>query len=384
MGRSGLDTAEACGDTNNGFGLLFNWNRLEDGEHTVRALVDGVELGRATFTVTTLGKELVTGVTGETVAMDFPSVGKNVRLVWQQNLQNFMIAPFGGEPVASPRGPTDGPLGFLENPGPGSFQSGIAVMSGWVCEAEKVEFIIDDLAPQLAAYGTERLDTEEECGDTDNGFGMLFNWNRLEDGEHTVRALVDGVELGRATVTVTTLGEEFLRGVTGEAKVIDFPEAGQDVGLLWQQGTQNFMIVSKGDRDGSDGEWLRRRWPRQWLRPGNGDGNGNGDGDRRRRRCGDGQQGTGSGSYLDSPAPGSFQTGIGVLCGWVCEARDRSSHYWTCPHKAGRDRAAGYRGGVWRYGQRLWAVVQLEPAGDGSTPCGRWPMEWSWGGRRSR
>ena len=55
------------------------------------------------------------------------------------------------------------------------------------------------------------------CGDTDNGFGLLFNWNLLSDGEHEVVALVDGVELGRATVTVTTLGAEFLRGLRGSA-----------------------------------------------------------------------------------------------------------------------------------------------------------------------
>ena len=69
--------------------------------------------------------------------------------------------------------------------------------------------------PQEAAYGTERLDTAGVCGDTDNGFSLLFNWNLLRDREHEVVAFVDGVELGRAPVTVTTLGQEFLRDVTG-------------------------------------------------------------------------------------------------------------------------------------------------------------------------
>ena len=72
--------------------------------------------------------------------------------------------------------------------------------------AEEVEIELNGVA-QPAAYGTERADTEEECGDTANGFGLLFNWNRLgEAGEHTVVAVVDGIELGRATVTVTTRG----------------------------------------------------------------------------------------------------------------------------------------------------------------------------------
>ena len=52
-------------------------------------------------------------------------------------------------------------------------------------------------------------------GTTDNGFGLLFNWNRLGDGEHTVVAYVDGVEWQRATVRVTTLGAEILRGAEG-------------------------------------------------------------------------------------------------------------------------------------------------------------------------
>ena len=189
--------AELCGDTDNGFGVLFNWNLLllhlepppDTGVFTVRAVADGVEFGRATFTVTTLGEERVEGVTGETVVADFPTQGEAVRLVWQEGQQNFVLAPLDeGPPVASPPGSQDGPLGVLENPGPGSFQSGIGVLSGWVCEAEGVALEISGLGRTHrleAAYGTARADTAqtvegaELCGDTDNGFGVLFNWNLL-------------------------------------------------------------------------------------------------------------------------------------------------------------------------------------------------------------
>ena len=79
------------------------------------------------------------------------------------------------------------------------------------------------------------------------GFGLLFNWNRLGNGEHEVVAVVDGVELGRATVRVTTVGEgeeeEFLRGVEGECMVEDFPRLGQSVLLEWKQNQQNFVIT---------------------------------------------------------------------------------------------------------------------------------------------
>ena len=265
-GTERLDTAvqpdgtPLCGDTDNGFGLLFNWNRLGAGEHTVVAWVDGVELGRAVVTVTTVGagaeEEFLRDVAGTCEVEDFPMLGETVRLEWQQNKQNFVITS-GARPAGENRAGVAG-MGYLENPGANSFQSGIGVISGWVCEAERVEIEIEtergETERQVAAYGTERLDTAARrkdgtplCGDTDNGFGLLFNWNRLGAGEHTVVAYVDDVELGRATVRVTTVGEgaeeEFLRGAEGECVVADFPTLGETVTLAWQQNSQNFVIT---------------------------------------------------------------------------------------------------------------------------------------------
>ena len=241
-GTERRDTAGVCGDTNNGFGLLFNWNLLGDGEYEVVVFVDGLVLGWATVTVTTLGAEFLRGVEGECTVSDFPSVGESVHLVWQAAQQNFVVAE-GGVPRGSVQARTPG-VGYLENPTPNSFQSGIGVLSGWVCEADEVLITIGDLAPQVAGYGTERLDTLDSCGDTDNGFGLLFNWNLLGDGEHEVLATVDGTELGRATVRVTTLGEEFVRGAVGECVVADFPYPGETVTLTWQQNSQNFVITA--------------------------------------------------------------------------------------------------------------------------------------------
>ena len=73
---------------------------------------------------------------------------------------------------------------------------------------------------------------------------MLFNWNLLGDGEHEVVAYVDDIEFSRATVTVTTLGAEFLRGVAGECVVEDFPLLGKTVTLAWHQNSQNFVITA--------------------------------------------------------------------------------------------------------------------------------------------
>ena len=117
------------------------------------------------------------------------------------------------------------------------------MLSGWACEGTEVVIELNG-QPQPAAYGTDRLDTLAACGDTDNGFGLLFNWNLLGDGEPIPSwPYVDGEELGRATVRVTTLGVEFVRGAEGECVVEDFPMLGETVTLEWQQNSQNFVIT---------------------------------------------------------------------------------------------------------------------------------------------
>ena len=172
------------------------------------------------------------------------------------------------------------------------------MISGWVCEAEAVEIEIEtergEVRREMAGYGTARADTAVQpdgtplCGDTDNGFGLLFNWNLLGEGDHTVVALVDGVELGRATVTVTTVGtgeeEEFLRDAEGACVVEDFPLEGEAVTLEWQETQQNFVIT---------------RGPRP---------------------AGTNMAGVAGEGYLENPGPNSFQSGISVISGWVCEA----------------------------------------------------------------
>ena len=243
------DGTPLCGDTDNGFGLLFNWNLLGDGEHAVVAVVDGVELGRATVTVTTLGTgaeaEFLRDVAGSCTVEDFPMAEETVRLEWQEPNQNFVMTG-GMRPAGENRAGIAG-VGNLENPGPNSFQSGIGVISGWVCEAESVEIEIGAAGRHGGAYGTARLDTRDTCGDTDNGFGLLFNWNLLGAGEHEVVAYVDEAELGRATVRVTTVGTgaeaEFLQGAEGACMVEDFPLLGETVTLEWQQTSQNFVVT---------------------------------------------------------------------------------------------------------------------------------------------
>ncbi len=242
-GTERADTQGQCNDIDNGFGLSFNWNLLGDGQHTVSARADGVEFGNATVTVTTFGQQRLENVSGEFIVEGFPTEGDQVALAWQESLQNFVIQ---GD-MGSSGGSSGAPPRVLDSPPPGSFQSGIGVIYGWVCDAERVDIIFnpdtENKATLQAAYGTERADTQGHCTDIDNGFGLSFNWNLLGDGQHTVSAQADGVEFARATVTVVTFGKERLENVGKHARLEDFPDTGTDLIVAWQQSLQNFTIA---------------------------------------------------------------------------------------------------------------------------------------------
>ena len=135
----------------------------------------------------------------------------------------------------------------LENPSGGNFYSGIGVISGWKCEVNgelTVRFDGGRSIPLL--YGSERLDTRSACGDANNGFVAIWNWARLDDGEHTAVVYDNGMEFDRATFEVATLGEEFVVGVVGECTVSDFPSPGETTTLEWNQATQHLEVVREG------------------------------------------------------------------------------------------------------------------------------------------
>ena len=146
-----------------------------------------------------------------------------------------------------------GAWGALENPAPNTTVSGIGVISGVECDAQTVTIQIDNLAPLEAAYGTGRNDTLDACGDTDNGFGLLFNWNLLASGSHIVRAFADSALISQHRVTVVPLGEEFRTDLSVQYEVSDFPGAGQSVQVIWQQAAQNFLIRGDLTANGGDG-----------------------------------------------------------------------------------------------------------------------------------
>ena len=192
--------------------------------------------------------------TDDTDSADIPKVGYAREFAGQIQRADGITIPVNlivGSGFYQSAGGAGDLRGRLENPGPHSFQSGVSALWGWVCDAALVEIEIETaqggVGRYMAEYGMERLDTLETCGDADNGFVLLLNWNLLGDGEHMVTALVDGITLGRAMVRVTTVGEgaqqEFLEGAMGECVVEDFPYMGQSTRLEWQQTGQNFVIT---------------------------------------------------------------------------------------------------------------------------------------------
>ncbi len=133
----------------------------------------------------------------------------------------------------------------LENPSGGNFYSGVGVVSGWKCDADgplTVRFYDVNMAPVWdpipLAYPNERPDTARICGDTDNGFVAIWNWANLGDGTYTAVVDDNGVEFGRSTFTVTTLGEAFVTGAQARVTVRDFPycsisKSSRPGGIIW-------------------------------------------------------------------------------------------------------------------------------------------------------
>ncbi|MGB5065169.1 MAG: hypothetical protein WBQ37_15650, partial [Candidatus Competibacter sp.] len=132
----------------------------------------------------------------------------------------------------------------LESPTAGAFvQSGVGLIRGWACTAQRIEFSIDGGAPQAIAYGTERPDTAAACGDTNNGFGFTQNWSEIGDGVHNLRAFADGAAFADVNFTVTTLGRTFLTGLRAQFTLRDFPSAGNEPQVRWSEPQQNFVFA---------------------------------------------------------------------------------------------------------------------------------------------
>lgn len=152
--------------------------------------------------------------------------------------------------------------GVLEVPAQSSFQSGIGLISGWHCNAQRIEISIDLGPPILVSSHTPRDDTAPVCGRSDTGFAMTFNWNILKDAVkpccdflpftlHRVIAFADGVPFGDVSFQAKNLGAEYLTGKSGIYYLRNFPDPGKATTIAWDEGKQNFSIrAAEGYWDG--------------------------------------------------------------------------------------------------------------------------------------
>ena len=102
---------------------------------------------------------------GHVVGLGHPDeAGQHVRAIMNGWVLYDTLQPDDIEGILALYGERALLTGFLENPRPGSNQSGLGVISGWVCEAGQVMVRVlyhsSGAVIQLpAAYGTERADT---------------------------------------------------------------------------------------------------------------------------------------------------------------------------------------------------------------------------------
>ncbi len=130
-----------------------------------------------------------------------------------------------------------------ETPAEGSTQSGVGIVRGWACDAWKVEVQFNDGPKQRVAYGAERPDTAEVCGDTNNGYGFILSWGLLGNGSQSMKTFINNEEVSDVTFEVNGLDDPFLTDVSGEYELQDFPAPGQSVNVRWSEADQNFIII---------------------------------------------------------------------------------------------------------------------------------------------
>ena len=256
------DTAGRCGAADNGYGMVIAWGLLGNGSHRLTTYVDGARIDERTFTVVSIGDGFVKGLQGEYVLDDFPAPGESVRVDWSEPDQNFIItghdtgSGFGdvGKNFTDPSatGAVPGAAQKVggarhESPAQHTIQSGVGLIRGWACEADRVAVSIDggDLIP--IAYGTDRDDTRAVCGDADNGFGMVIAWGLLGNGVHKMRTFIDGTAIAEVEFEVVAIGDGFVRGLQGMYTLEGFPASGQSVDVEWVEADQNFRVTRQGE-----------------------------------------------------------------------------------------------------------------------------------------
>lgn len=134
--------------------------------------------------------------------------------------------------------------GNLENPQPGSIESGVGLVSGWHCTAKEIVVSIDGVSLGKSGVGSIRNDTVGICGHANTGFSLLYNYNIPEPGPHVISVYADGVLMETRNFSTTRSGGvPFLSGTSKRIEAGDFPQVGSTAILDWSQAKQSFVVT---------------------------------------------------------------------------------------------------------------------------------------------
>ena len=142
---------------------------------------------------------------------------------------------------------TDVPVkqAYHESPTQDSIQTGIGLIRGWACNADKVEISIDGGKRERIPYGGSRGDTKDVCAnDGLNGYGTVMAWGLLSAGEHRMQTFVDDVEIADVGFTVINIDDGFLQREGVEFTLPNFPNPGQQTNIQWRDALQNFTVTN--------------------------------------------------------------------------------------------------------------------------------------------
>lgn len=154
--------------------------------------------------------------------------------------------------------------GVLGTPVDGTTVSGVSVISGYHCTSTDIEVFIDGTSIGKAGAGTTLPSTAGVCGHAETGYSLLYNYNNLTPGPHTVAAYAGGELIASHAInTLRSGGTAWLAGASQTLTVPNFPQAGKTATVEWVQSVQNFMVTSIVDGTGIDASSLAGSYAQQ-------------------------------------------------------------------------------------------------------------------------
>ena len=129
-----------------------------------------------------------------------------------------------------------------ETPRANETVSGVNVLRGWSCDGDAFSYQVDSGPLIPLAAKLNRPDTLNDCGDVDNGYAGIVNWNEYSTGIHNLRIYRGSGAVAIERFIVVSPGTSFVTDVERSITVHDFPEIGDAATLEWSPPQQRFLL----------------------------------------------------------------------------------------------------------------------------------------------